>query len=421
MVKVLHVLGNTNLGGAESRIMDLYRHMDREQVQFDFLVHMDPTQYRQALKDGREPEDYRDSGHYDSEIRELGGHIYALPRFRAYNIASYKRAIRRFFREHNDYTVVQGHMTSTASIYLPIAKAISMTPQDDNPSDCIIDDDLGQTLVTVAHTRNAGVDKGAKGLLTKWLRKSLPNKADYLFACSHLAGDETFGGAPYTYIPNTIDTQKFQFDQDARDEIRDMYDIPKDAIVIGNVARFSAQKNQMYLIDAFWELQGRLSEASYDRSVYLMLCGDGSLRKACEDRAQELKVSDKVIFAGNQSTVQDYYSAMDIFAFPSIYEGLPGVVVEAQASGLYCLISNTITNDVLLTDRIETMSISGEPTTWSVALAKTINQLDMDDKDNQPDRTAYADIVKAVGFDVNTQAKRMMEFYKNPCEDTIPR
>lgn len=416
MVKVLHVLGTTNLGGAESRIMDLYRHMDREQVQFDFLVHMDPSQYKQALKDGREPEDYRDAGHYDEEIRELGGHVYPLPRFRVYNYAAYRRAIRRFFEEHHDYSVVQGHMTSTASIYLPIAKAISLAPEDDNPGDMIIDDDLGPTLVTVAHTRNAGVDKGVKGIITKILRKSLPKKADYLFACSHLAGDETFGGAPYRYIPNTIDTARFMFDREARDEIRDIYDIPSDAIVIGNVARFSPQKNQEYLVDAFWELKNMITEAGSDLDIYLMLVGDGSLKKACEDKAKELKLSEKIIFTGNKSDVQNFYSAMDIFAFPSVYEGLPGVVVEAQASGLNCLISNNITTDVLLTDRVETAAISGEPATWATELGKIISRLDKQEQD----RSDYADIVKAVGFDVNNQAEHIMEFYLNPCEETLP-
>jgi len=426
MVRVLHVLGTTNLGGAESRIMDLYRHMDRELVQFDFLVHMDPSQYAQAIKDGREPEDYREAGYYDAEINELGGRVYALPRFVGYNLGAYKKAIRRFFYEHaEDYTVVHGHMTSTASIYLPIAKAISMTPEDDNPGDMIIDDELGNTLVTVAHTRNAGVDKGIKGIVTKILRKSLPKKADFLFACSHLAGDETFGGASYTYIPNTVDTERFVFSLDSREEIRDLYDIPYDAIVIGNVARFSQQKNQLYLIEAFWKLLGKAEDAHSDIKMYLMLCGDGSLRGACEARAQELKIADKVIFAGNQSDVQDYYSAMDIFAFPSKYEGLPGVVVEAQASGLKCLISDTITSDVLITDNIETLTIAEDSEKWAQALAEIIsNGMQEESKESYDivsDRQAYADIVKAVGFDVNSQAGKMMRFYLDPCEANVPK
>lgn len=105
-VRILHVLGNTRLGGAESRIMDLYRHMDRDRVQFDFLVHTGDVHTDKE-------------GYFDKEIQSLGGRIFRIPRFRAYNYFSYKRAVRAFFREHHEFQVVQGHITSTAAIYLP--------------------------------------------------------------------------------------------------------------------------------------------------------------------------------------------------------------------------------------------------------------------------------------------------------------
>jgi len=428
MIRVLHVLGGLNLGGAESRIMDLYRHMDREQVQFDFLVHMDANEYARAIKDGIAPEEYRTEQHYDSEILELGGRIYALPRFKVYNIGAYRRAIRRFFTEHQDYSVVQGHMTSTASIYLPIAKAVSMIHRDESPSDGIIDDEAISRLniiTTVAHTRNAGVDSGIKGYITKLLRKSLPHKADFLFACSHLAGDETFGGAKYTYIPNTIDTGRFVFNRSDRDEIRDLYDIPEDALVIGNVARFSPQKNQTYLIKAYSDLLKRIADnpLSSVKSCYLMLCGDGLLKEQCEQLATDLGVADTVIFTGNQSEVWKYYSAMDIYAFPSAYEGLPGVVVEAQASGLITLMSDTITTDVMVTDEIQATSIAVSPDEWGrrlheIILAKSRRLTDADEMNKQ--RVAMAAQVREAGFDVNDQAALIMRFYLNPGTDTLP-
>ena len=154
-VGVLHVLGGTNLGGAESRIMDLYRHIDRNKVQFDFLVHT-----------GRE-------GYFDKEIKELGGRIYRVPRFRLYNYFTYKKAVKAFFQAHREYQVIQGHMTSTASIYLPAAKNAGIP-------------------VTIAHARSAGVDKGIKGIATRILRKNLWKKADFLFTCSKIAGVSLF-------------------------------------------------------------------------------------------------------------------------------------------------------------------------------------------------------------------------------------
>lgn len=414
MVRVLHVLGGLSMGGAESRIMDLYRNTDRNQVQFDFLVHMDAGEYARAVSDGVDPASYRKPQFYDEEIISLGGHIYALPRFRVYNLSSYRRAIHRFFEEHHDYNVVQGHMTSTASIYLPIAAQYRGAGYDHAS---------GHAMVTVAHTRNAGVDAGLKGVIVRALRKSLPAKADFLFACSHLAGDETFGGAPYIYIPNTIDTERFRFDEADRDVIREKYGIPSDAVVIGNVARFSPQKNQKFLIRAFASAAIGGTDSAPARPVYLLLCGEGGLKDECEKLASELGVSDRVIFAGGQSEIEKYYSAMDLYAFPSVYEGLPGVVVEAQASGLKCLISDTITEDVCITDLVRRLPID-DPKRWCEALNTAISDRGGSaaaDHESPASRSRYADICRDGGFDVHEQAGMMTEFYLDPCEATLPR
>ena len=403
MVKVLHVLGGLNLGGAESRIMDLYRHIDREQVQFDFLVHVNASDYARASNNLDLMENYRTPQYYDDEVKALGGHIYALPRYRGVNHLAYKSAASQFFKSHHDYNVVQGHMTSTASIYLAEAHKYSS--------------DKAPYMFTVAHTRNAGTEGGVKGIAVKTLRKNLPSVCDRLFACSHLAGDETFSGASYTYIPNTIDTDKYVFNASDRSLIREMYDIPDDTIVIGNVARFAEQKNQAFLIRAFSEMRNH-------HKAKLLLCGDGEKREECEALAHELSVADDVVFAGNQSEVWAYYSAMDIFAFPSVYEGMPGVVVEAQTSGLKCLISDTITTDVMVTDRIMPLSIR-DTADWARVLDKWIDEFvaaragnaegsDGDVMANDKTRARYVEIMKKAGFDVAAQAEMMTRFYLDP-------
>ena len=201
-IHVLHVLGGVGLGGAESRIMDLYRQMDRERIQFDFLVHAgsgsDAGEEPQA--GGRKPE------FYDEEILSMGGHIYVLPKFKVYNYFSYKKAVRRFFERHREFRVVQGHMTSTAGIYLPIAKKAGAP-------------------VTVAHARNAGVVKGLKGIATRFFRQGLAGKADYCFACSTLAGQDVFGrdvmkAGRVQVIYNAIDVARFTYDEKKREEAR---------------------------------------------------------------------------------------------------------------------------------------------------------------------------------------------------------
>ena len=154
-IRVLQVLGTTGLGGAESRVMDLYRNIDRERGQFDFAVHTSKK------------------GYFDEEIEALGGHIYRLPRFQVYNWIPYRAAWRSFLKEHSEYACVHGHMTSTASIYLPEAKRAKIA-------------------LTAAHARSAGTEDGVKGMMTKWMRKKLWKKTDVCLACSELAGNTLF-------------------------------------------------------------------------------------------------------------------------------------------------------------------------------------------------------------------------------------
>lgn len=363
-IRILHVLGNTNLGGAESRTMDLYRHIDRQRVQFDFLVHT------------------KQEGHFDREIQELGGHIYHVPRFRIYNYFSYVKAMKDFFREHSDFRAVQGHMTSTASIYLPIAKKAGVP-------------------ITISHARSAGVDKGIKGVATRMLRQKLQERTDYMFTCSRLAGISVFGPKAVeegktVFMPNAIDCKKFDYDPVMRSKIREELGI-SDHYVIGHVGRFHYAKNHEYLIRVFAELckRGR-------REYVLLLLGEGEKMEEIRHLVRELQVEDKVYFAGNKSNVYDYYQAMDYFVYPSRYEGLPGTVLEAQTSGLRCLISDSICEEVAVTELVHTMGIEQQPERWADYIEKTQDYA----------RISHFREVCEAGFDVEAQAEKMMKFYE---------
>lgn len=382
-VRVLHVLGNTNLGGAESRIMDLYRHTDRNRVQFDFLVHS-----------GEE-------GFFEKEIRELGGRIFRVPRFRIYNYFSYRKALKEFFQKHHEFALVQGHMTSTAAIYLPIAKKAGVKK-------------------TAAHARSAGVDKGLKGTMTRFLRRNLADKADYLFTCSELAGISVYGEKAVQegktiFIPNAIDCAGFTFDPEKRKKLREELGLT-DAIIIGHVGRFHYAKNHEYLLRVFAELcrmsaeaGGSTAETGADQNYHLILLGEGPLMEDTRKLAEELGVADRVHFLGNHKNIADYYQAMDYFVYPSRYEGMPGTIVEAQASGLPCLMSDTICREVIATELVETMSIEKEPKVWAEVLQRRMDAL----VSKQENREKYAAKMAAAGFDVQAQAERMMRFYES--------
>ncbi|MFG6367082.1 MAG: glycosyltransferase family 1 protein [Lachnospiraceae bacterium] len=369
-VRVLNVLGTTNLGGAESRVMELYRAMDKKKVQFDFLVHTDKE------------------GQYDAEIQQLGGRIYHVPRFRVINYLSYRKALRRFFGEHREFVAVQGHMTSTAAIYLPIAKKAGIP-------------------MTIAHARSAGVDRGLKGFVTRILRSSLKYKADYCFACSAEAAEAVYGrnwieAGKVRTIPNAIDVQRFAFQEEVRQRVRKELGLDHN-FVIGHIGRFSFMKNHNYLIDIFVQLCKIRDDAA------LVLIGEGELKQKIQERVNQLGLAGRVRFLGNSFDVERYYQAFDYFVFPSLFEGLPGSVVEAQASGLRCLVSDKVTKEAALTELVTYKSIEESAASWASEVMR-----------NSKKALVREDMRAAIAekdFDVQKLAAEMEVFYmsgKNP-------
>ncbi|MDE6748838.1 MAG: glycosyltransferase family 1 protein [Lachnospiraceae bacterium] len=361
-IRILHVLGSLNLGGAESRIMDLYRNMDRKKIQFDFLVH----------SSGKE--------HFDEEIEALGGRIYRVPRFKVYNLSGYKKAVKNFFTEHHEFRAVHGHMTSTASIYLPIAKKAGIP-------------------ITVGHARSAGVSGGLKGLLTRLIRYPLKYRADYCLACSKKAGEAVYGKrwvkkGKVEVIPNAIDAKKYEYDENVRAGLRDKMGLT-DKFVIGHVGSFREAKNHAFLIQIFEEIYKKRSDA------ILLLLGEGALMENIKQQVSEAGLTNVVWFLGNKSDVAPYYQIMDYLVFPSLYEGLPGSIVEAQTAGLRCIVSDAVTNEVGITDLVEFYSLDKKAGEWAEHIIETSDYV----------RESRFESIKRAGFDIGAQIVRYGEIY----------
>lgn len=372
-VRVLHVLGGLNLGGAESRVMDLYRCMDRDKVQFDFLIHRRDIGSAACQKH-----------FYEEEVEALGGKVYALPKFMVYNYAVYRRAARDFFRAHHEFAVVQGHMTSTAAIYLPQAKKAGVP-------------------VVCAHARSAGVDKGIKGIITKLLRLPLLKKADYCLACSREAGEAVFGSkwagsAKARLVPNAINAQRFQYNPALREKMRTELSLG-DSFVIGHVGRFHYAKNHEFLLEIFGRLHQNLEQKG--RSCKLLLLGEGEGMAAAKAQAAALGVEKDVLFLGNHKDVEAYYQVFDLFLFPSRFEGLPGTVVEAQAAGLRCIISDRITTEVGISELVSFHSLEDGADQWAKEVECSMVY----------ERRDRCEAVRKAGFDVQEQARRLERFY----------
>ncbi len=363
-IRILHVLGGVGLGGAESRIMDLYRCIDREKIQFDFLVHQSGP------------------GYYEEEIQALGGRIYRVPRFRLYNFVQYRKALRTFFVGHHEFQAVHGHMTSTAALYLPIAKSCGIP-------------------MTIAHARSAGVDKGIKGVVTRLLRLPLRKKCDYMLACSVPAAEAVFGkknalAGNVKIVPNAIDAGAFRFCEEMRTKMRETLSL-EGKFVVGHVGRFHYAKNHEYLLEVFAQIAKK-----WDNAVLLLL-GEGERMEEMKQRAAALGIAGKVRFCGNQKETWKYYQAMDFFVFPSRFEGLPGTVIEAQSAGLRCLISDTITRECIVTELAVSQSITDAPAVWADYVVTH----------GEYERTDRYEQVQAAGFDVQKQAGWYERFYLN--------
>lgn len=372
-VRVLHVLGGLNLGGAESRVMDLYRCMDRDKVQFDFLIHRRDIGSAACQKH-----------FYEEEVEALGGKVYALPKFMVYNYAAYRRAARDFFQAHHEFAVVQGHMTSTAAIYLPQAKKAGVP-------------------VVCAHARSAGVDKGIKGIITKILRLPLLQKADYCLACSKEAGRAVFGpkwadSPKARLVPNAINARRFQYNESLREKMRAELSLG-DSFVIGHVGRFHYAKNHEFLLEVFGRLHQNLEQKG--KSCKLLLLGEGEGMAAARAQAAALGVEKDVLFLGNHKDVEAYYQAFDLFLFPSRFEGLPGTVVEAQAAGLRCIISDRITTEVGISDLVSFHSLEDGAEQWAREVERSLVY----------ERQDGCEAVRKAGFGVQEQARRLERFY----------
>lgn len=370
-IRILHVLGGLSLGGAESRIMDLYRNLNREEIQFDFLVHAAEEQ------------------HFDKEIQRLGGRIYRVPKFKLYNWFSYKKALRRFFAEHHEFRAVHGHMTSTASIYLPLAKKAGIP-------------------IAIAHSRSAGTTPGLKGAATRWLRHSLKRRADICLACSREAGEAVYGRkwmkqGRVEVIPNAIAADKYVYDEKERRRLREELGL-ENRLVIGHVGSFRAAKNHTFLIQVFAKIHEKRPDA------VLLLLGAGELMEEIRRQTTEAGLEDAVLFLGNRADVSPYYQAMDYLVFPSLYEGLPGTVVEAQTSGLKCLISDRISREVCLTELVTVLPLERSPEEWAEQVLRGCEY----------ERKDRLDRVKEAGFDIGAQLERYRKLYRKNLLLVVP-
>lgn len=362
-VRVLHVFHGMDCGGAENMIMNLFRCIDRSKVCFDFLVHTEKHCY------------------FDDEITKLGGKVYHVPYFNGLNYVTYKKELDAFFADHHDYVAVHGHLGSCVNIYLKAAKKYG--------------------IYAIAHCHNSKPSEvSLKNIAYKYACIRTRSVADYFFTCSKIGSIYRYGkkiasSDKCKMINNAIDTGKYIVDDEQRKQIREKLGIRESQKVLGNVARFVKEKNQVFLIDVFAEV------LKIDSSSVLLLVGDGPLRKDIEEKVQSMGIASQVIMTGVRSDVPDLLAAMDVFVMPSLFEGLPVTIVEAQASGLKCIISDGVPDDCMLTNDVVRIPLSENAEQWAKQIVETWSY----------SRTANTETLKEKGFDVETTSKWLANYY----------
>ena len=359
--RVLHVFNWFNQGGVENFVMNVYRNIDKNRIQFDF-----------ALTSGRK-------GYFDEEAEKLGAHIYHYDNDSNTLINHYKN-LTRIIKEHGPYAAVHSHVYFFSGYILWIARKCGVP-------------------IRIAHSHDT--QKGKKVTLIRMayehlMRYMIKANTTNCLCCSDAAGRYVFTEAMnYQVLYNGIDAQRFTFDTSMRQVYREKLGVENKKVIL-NVGRFADQKNHIFIVNIFKELSKLRDD------TVLVLIGTGPLKHDIEHYLKQLGLYEKVYFRSNIMDTENYYRAADIFILPSKYEGMSIVSIESQATGLYSLLSTKITREVGITDIIEYLDID-EPQKW----ANKINDILTRDYD----RSRYNKLIAGTQFDIKRTVSDLEKIY----------
>lgn len=303
-MKILYVLSSlSKQNGISSFVMNYYKRINHNKFDCTFLV----------------MKNINSDGEYEKLIEKFGDQVIALP--------SLKKGMRFFTTlkhvlKNQKYDIIHVHLVNLGWMFFLMSKLFSPNTK----------------RVLHAHATVFGETKW-KNIRNKFFARFSIGLAQKLFACSKAAGDGLFGNRNYTVISNAIDVNKYAFDANARVKIRDQFGCHQ-KIVMGTTARMEIQKNPLFAVDVFYAI------LQYSDQIEYWWVGDGSLRNQVEDKLKKLGIQEKFKLLGKRNDARDFYQGMDLFVLPSLFEGLPVVAVEAEASGLPIVMSDSITREI---------------------------------------------------------------------------
>lgn len=362
MVRVLQIVDSMDVGGIQAFLMNLYRNINRNEIQFDFLIFRNTKQW------------------YEDEINELGGKIYKAPGRKKGIIKCYKY-LNVFFKKHPEYNVVH-YNASSLSFILPL-KIAKKNGVQNRIIHCHSSSFMGNHIHKYLHNLH---------------KKQISEIANVYLSCSEPATEWMYGNTPIhnkvIMVKNGINCDEYLYSENIRAEYRKKLNI-NNSYVVGHVGRFSKVKNHSFLIDIFCEIK------KLQNNAVLLLVGDGELRKEIEELTVKKGISSTVIFLGNRNDVSKLMQAMDVFVMPSFYEGFPVTIVEAEANGLPIIMSDTITSEVCVNSNIIIKSLNESSKTWAKEALKNNNRI----KTNKN--------IKDSGLDIKSTVTQLCNIYRD--------
>ena len=363
-IRVASVIGRYIGGGVEAVTINYYRNIDKNKVQLDFICDEDSTNIP-----------------YE-EIERMGGKVIIIPSYS--KPFKYHKELKRVLKEGN-YKIIHSNI-NTLSVFSLFAAKCAGVP------------------VRIAHSHSTTNKKEKKKNLMKQVLRPFSKvfATDYM-CCSELAGRWLFGNKEYDkgnvyLLNNAIDLDKFKYNESLRKKKRKELGIKDDTLVIGHIGRFVAQKNHDFLIDIFNEIHKK------NNNSILLLAGQGPLMEDIKNKVKELNLDDNVKFLGQRNDANELYQAFDVFLLPSLYEGLPVVGVEAQASGLLCYLSDDMTKETKVLDITKFMSLNKMPEEWADNILDDVKKYKRIDTSKE---------MTAKNFNIKEEAKKLEEYYLN--------
>ena len=368
MIRIAVIMGKMDSGGKKNLVMEYYRHIDRDKVQFDFICDSDS----QAIP--------------DDEIRSLGG--------RVYRIAPYQRIIRNMLDIRklcidNHYPVMHAY-NSTMNVFPMFVAKMTCVP------------------VRMSESLSMAHEGEFKTVLKKMLKPMSKWFATHYMSCGEDCGrwqfgDKLFDAGKVAVFKTVVNTEYNSFHPEVRERTRKEFDLDG-KMVIGHIGRFVPQKNPLFLLDIVAEVFKR------EKDAVLLLIGDGDLKEAMLKKIEALGISKKIKYLGRREDIQQFYNAMDAFLLPSLYEGLPVVGLEAQSCGLPMFFSTEVTPEASACELGHFLKLSDSPKKWAEELIKAM-------KDNIPVRRSRAEDVAKAGFDSASEALRLQKYYMDALKE----